>query len=246
MITSWLMVICTDPGTPPEEWQRQMTAAVARGESVPICRRSGLYKPPRSHFDSVTERLTLNMDHFCPWVVNTVGFYNRKFFMLFLVYTNLTLFVCLISLVAQVAVMWDYLHREDVVRRWFPSIVNLVFYIGAIVIDALLMLTLVPFTKYHLTMACHNETTLEGNTNSKYDVGVRHNLQSVFGRRLWTWPLPFYLHGPDGDGVHWPSIDRAPVRTSSSTTVVPRGRASEGVRTATDIDPRLPPEAAQP
>ena len=35
------------------------------------------------HYCSVTGRLTLNMDHFCPWVVNTVGFYNRKFFVLF-------------------------------------------------------------------------------------------------------------------------------------------------------------------
>ena len=29
-------------------------------------------------------------DHFCPWVINTVGFYNRKFFVLFLIYTLLS------------------------------------------------------------------------------------------------------------------------------------------------------------
>eukprot|EP00966_Prymnesium_polylepis_P064774 1502520-Prymnesium_polylepis.1 len=45
-----------------------MAAQAAAGEPVQVCRRSGLYKPPRSHFDSVTQRLTLNMDHFCPWV----------------------------------------------------------------------------------------------------------------------------------------------------------------------------------
>ena len=35
------------------------------------------------------------------WVVNTVGFYNRKFFMLFLVYANVTLAFCVVFLVSQ-------------------------------------------------------------------------------------------------------------------------------------------------
>lgn len=31
----------------------------------------------------------LKMDHFCLWVVNTVGLLNYKFFLLFLIYTTL-------------------------------------------------------------------------------------------------------------------------------------------------------------
>ena len=54
----------------------------------------------------MTERLTLNMDHFCPWVVNTVGFYNRKFFMLFLVYANLTMLFALFFRLGQAPTMW--------------------------------------------------------------------------------------------------------------------------------------------
>ena len=43
MLLSWAYTCCTDPGTPPESWQRQMQALANRGESVQVCRRSGLY-----------------------------------------------------------------------------------------------------------------------------------------------------------------------------------------------------------
>ena len=68
LVCSWIYTSCTDPGVPPERWQRAQHAPDTR-----VCRKSGLYKPPRSHYCSITGRLTLNMDHFCPWVVNTVG-----------------------------------------------------------------------------------------------------------------------------------------------------------------------------
>ena len=195
-------------------------------------------EPPRSHFDSVTQRLTLNMDHFCPWVVNTVGFYNRKFFMLFLIYANFTMLFAVVFLLAQAPVMFDWLQSEDgAVAHWFPGILNLVVYGGAIAIDAVLVLCVLgPFTTFHLRMAAHNETTIEGSSNSHYDVGQHQNLRSVFGRNMWTWPLPLYLSGPDGDGLHWPSHSRTS-RSSQyarqmSATVRPsyaRNGSSEGV-----------------
>jgi DHHC palmitoyltransferase len=53
------------------------------------------YKPPRAHHDSVTDRCIVKFDHFCPWVNNSIGALNHKFFCLFLLYTAVT---CLLSL----------------------------------------------------------------------------------------------------------------------------------------------------
>jgi hypothetical protein len=50
------------------------------------CNRSGLPKPPRSHFDHVTNSLVLNMDHYCPWMFNVIGYFNYRYFVNFLIY----------------------------------------------------------------------------------------------------------------------------------------------------------------
>ena len=203
MIVAWSFTCATDPGVPPERWQRQMAGEAAAGREVPrICAKSGLYKPPRSHYCSVTGRLTLNMDHFCPWVVNTVGFYNRKFFVLFLFYACATIFFSAISLGARVPEMAAWAATTD---RWLPGVFNVVLIVASLVIDVLLLFVLGPFPIMHVRMAHKNETTIDGSRYPQYDLGAAANLAQVFGRRRWTWLLPCYCYGPDGDGIHWPT-----------------------------------------
>mmetsp|Transcript_30083 Transcript_30083/g.63801 ORF Transcript_30083/g.63801 Transcript_30083/m.63801 type:complete len:602 (-) Transcript_30083:1471-3276(-) len=48
------------------------------------CRYSSRPKPPRSHYDHVTKALVLNMDHYCPWMFNCVGYFNYRYFFNFL------------------------------------------------------------------------------------------------------------------------------------------------------------------
>lgn len=50
------------------------------------CSSSNQPKPPRSHYDHVTRSLVLNLDHYCPWMFNAVGYFNYRYFLNFLIY----------------------------------------------------------------------------------------------------------------------------------------------------------------
>jgi len=199
LLASYLMTVFVDPGTPPEWWLARETE---RGNPMGLrmCSRSDQLKPPRSHYCSVTRRLVLNMDHFCPWVNNTVGFYNRKFFLLFLVYSCVT---CLYS-----AVM---LYLDGSLSLMTPkngeTLGMATIRLMAMMVDVSLGVALIFFAFFHIGMAAKNETTIEscGLADPKYDLGSVANLESVFGANRWLWLLPVYGQGPVGDGIHWPT-----------------------------------------
>lgn len=57
----------------------------------------------------------LKMDHYCLWVVNTVGLLNYKFFILFLVYTTLACIETLVVLLP--VVVKAFSKRDDATSR---------------------------------------------------------------------------------------------------------------------------------
>ena len=89
---SHFRAMTTDPGAVPEgalPLPADFDRLRRRKQRPRQCQRSGVYKPPRAHFDSGVERQVVKMDHHCPWVNNCVGMNNQKFFILFCMYVGL-------------------------------------------------------------------------------------------------------------------------------------------------------------
>ena len=58
--------------------------SIAKRDQLKLCHTSHIARPPRSKYDRATGACVLLFDHNCPFVGNTVGLYNYKWFYLFL------------------------------------------------------------------------------------------------------------------------------------------------------------------
>eukprot|EP01047_Picozoa_sp_COSAG01_P057127 COSAG01_NODE_6567_length_3605_cov_4.754136_4_plen_188_part_00 len=67
LLVSWLHTLLVCPGTTPFEWHDDISKAdnFVR-QQFRFCQKTRMYRPPRSHYCSMTRRVVLNMDHFCP------------------------------------------------------------------------------------------------------------------------------------------------------------------------------------
>mmetsp|Transcript_68396 Transcript_68396/g.163034 ORF Transcript_68396/g.163034 Transcript_68396/m.163034 type:complete len:473 (-) Transcript_68396:64-1482(-) len=207
VLTTYYKAAVTDPGTIPASitWRtfgRPPASLKDRKKSGEArwCRKSEAYKPDRSHYCSATERCVLRMDHYCPWLNNTVGYANHKFFLQFLVYSSSA---CLLGSIKTVQLLASV--------SLPPTLVLMLVEAGAI--GTLLSGILIPFTTFHCWLLCNNMTTIEFCASfaktpdekpyeNPYDVGIYRNLCSVLGSSPLVWWAP--VGGPAGDGISFP------------------------------------------
>jgi len=207
LVFSFYQCIMTDPGIVPPNWGFYMGDETKRRR---YCKMCNVWKPDRTHHCSICNRCILNMDHHCPWINNCVGFYNRKFFIQFLLYTYVCLFgVVTTSLYEVCHRFYRLTHETDLFNeRWyfFTSILIAMAYSMSL----LMQCTLTNFIRFHLKLVRDNYTTIENlereeDQKSKFDIGSRRNWEQVFGATPWLWWLALHTQSsrPIGDGVRW-------------------------------------------
>ena len=84
LVWSFVQAMTTDPGQVPVFWGFHL--GDPENKRRRYCLMCNIFKPERCHHCSACNRCVLNMDHHCPWINNCIGFWNRKFFILLLIY----------------------------------------------------------------------------------------------------------------------------------------------------------------
>ncbi len=129
------------------------------------CLMCNVFKPERCHHCSACNRCVLNMDHHCPWINNCVGFWNRKYFMLLLIYVVLTCYFALITMIYDFSnsIKWFYntffesnspLYDQEKLLN--HSQIAIVF-----ILIAILACIMTVFIKFHFMLVSQNLTTIE-------------------------------------------------------------------------------------
>jgi len=232
-VSFWRTVL-TDPGCIPRGFPRQSnevdeenalqdnilaSETNSKGEqrSCHKCSQLGIVKPDRAHHCSQCRRCVLKMDHHCPFVANCVGFYNYKYFLLFLTYTALTaVYVAITTAPGIFPLITHHAAANSNSDRGTNGVVVglavggseedvpvLISFIMGAVFGAGIGL----FAGTHYVYVFTNQTTIEalekrrrGYTNV-YNVGFAKNWRQVFGERPAFWMLPIG-HGV-GDGLYF-------------------------------------------
>ena len=179
-----------------------------------------IYKPDRTHHCSICGECVLKMDHHCLWLGNCIGFYNHKYFILFLFYAVLSSLVVCISmfnrLVFAFRPVWD-------LKAFFASDFFVIVGYGAALF---IVICIGIFLGFHIQLILGGTTTIERKEKlesrdpvvahkaklcfMKYSHdGLYRNWCQVFGNNpaLWLFPDSREADNSDGTYVDWDSFD---------------------------------------
>mmetsp|Transcript_17318 Transcript_17318/g.26234 ORF Transcript_17318/g.26234 Transcript_17318/m.26234 type:complete len:447 (+) Transcript_17318:42-1382(+) len=174
-----------------------------------FCDKSHQPKPPRAHYDHVTKKLVLNMDHFCPWMFNCVGFLNYRYFYNFLLFVFISMvYGIALTLKPFMSIYTKFYFKQIKMSRQegFATVQHMFDYVPTpeertavtftILLCASVGLGVTTLLIFHTYLMLTAQTTIEfqGNLFSKrrarlqkqkfknpYDLGWKRNFQQIYG-----------------------------------------------------------------
>lgn len=198
-----------------------------RQNEIRFCRKTGAIKPDRAHFDSMTKKLVLKMDHYCPWVSNVVGYSNYKFFVLFIFYALMYCITIMLVTIFPFLAAWEsntsslnrnssnasiILQRNsentsEIYNSSFRLQVILVFLVASIFSISIACLFF-----FHFYLVSNNRSTLEvygkpiirniGPHKHAFNIGFVENWKQVFGDQIFLALIPVKYDHPDLEFGH--------------------------------------------
>jgi len=183
--------------------------------NTPVCQKCNHRKPPRAHHCKVCNSCVLLMDHHCPWINNCVGYFNRRFFVLFLFWTGVGLvsyFVLVFEHVVKLLSKSPLPPNQPfptwlVLGSWFYATglafaVNFLFGIN---------LYLIGSGQTSIEWSANKRLKSQAKANGQvfhnaWDLGWKANCRDVFGDKHWIfWALPS-RQKPKGNGINYETV----------------------------------------
>lgn len=123
------------------------------------CEKSkGIWKPDRSHFCSISRKLIPRMDHYCPFVLCTIGYSNHGIFFLLCLYHTVGISLGLLGFFK-----WMYEDFFAFVKQTTP--LKGLLFSGFLLVDASIVISLLTFTSYmlffNIKFVSENRTTID-------------------------------------------------------------------------------------
>lgn len=169
------------------------TIEIKPGVYYRYCKYCNCVKPPRAYHCTISGKCVLEFDHFCPWIGQTVGRFNYRFFVSFIFFN----FLCALYGVSMT--MSTFLSLPVFVRQQPYDSANTFALVVVFTICAAGVLGVGGLSLWHGYLVFTNQTTVETYINSveareaaergevyrnPFDRGWRVNFKRVFGNNL--------------------------------------------------------------
>jgi len=141
-----------------------------------ICKYCDVAKPPRTHHCKICNKCQLRMDHHCPWVNNCIGYFNHRYFVLFLQYLFIgNLYFALLSIIP---IHNAYIKFQDGDIPFYTIKELFLFFIMLLNISLIFCVGGLYF--WHIYLLMTNQTTIEYSENQYYRSEAKKRRKCIY------------------------------------------------------------------